>query len=408
MIFKEKFEKRIFILSIFIRLCVLLIIFLLSSYMEKGFIASHRDVDDWRYEAGGEYYAQYANSLFDVDIFTEAFARWNDWKGYQLDRPFSSTPMWYWIVCDMMYITKTYWAVRILNILIAGFSSIYIYRFSFLAYGKKTARLATKLFTFLPYPVIFSCFSYKDHLVLLCTFYLLHLAVKIRYKIKIDRIQILVGAILLLIMMLTRSGLSTIFLGVFMVISFIKIEDIKKIINIKMIIVLGVILVFSYFFYDVILYKFKVYLAANINSTNVGNTISIVTITKLRDFYKLPFTYIFSTIMPIGIGKLTNSWFSIVANINILMIPIGIGGVLYVFLKRKKDYILFWVTLGYYLISIIMSTGIFRHYYSLLPLTFIVFADFITRSKKIERVLLILGTILSIVLLFFYYIFYRS
>ena len=54
MIFKNRYEKKVFLINIIIRIIVLIIVIMLSSYMEKGFIASHRDVDDWRYEAGGE------------------------------------------------------------------------------------------------------------------------------------------------------------------------------------------------------------------------------------------------------------------------------------------------------------------------------------------------------------------
>ena len=155
------YEKKIFLTTILVRLFFLILVVLLSAYMEKGFIASHRDVDDWRYEEGGFYYSQNATSLIDSNTFTEAYGRMNDNTGYNLYRPFYSTPLWYWVVCIIMYMTKTYWTVRILNIIIAGMSSVVIYNFTKKTYGEKVARLTSKLFALLPYPVLFSLFSFS-------------------------------------------------------------------------------------------------------------------------------------------------------------------------------------------------------------------------------------------------------
>ena len=84
------YEKKIFLTTILVRLFFLILVVLLSAYMEKGFIASHRDVDDWRYEEGGFYYSQNATSLIDSNTFTEAYGRMNDNTGYNLYRPFYS------------------------------------------------------------------------------------------------------------------------------------------------------------------------------------------------------------------------------------------------------------------------------------------------------------------------------
>lgn len=411
MIFKNRYEKKVFLINIIIRIIVLIIVIMLSSYMEKGFIASHRDVDDWRYEAGGEYYSQNANSLFDVETFIEAFGRLKDSTGYgmKLSNLFTkSTPFWYWTVCIVMYITKTYWAVRVLNILIAGFSSIYIYRFSKKIYGEKVGRLSAMLFSILPYPVIFSCFSYKDHLVLLCTFYLLYISTKCRYNTKINISEKFIFVLLTIILMLTRSGLSIILLGLCICIAFLKKIKFKSFFSLKGLFLLLLILGSLFFFREPIIHKFNHYLSWNMNTQEAGNTISIVTITKIRELYKLPFTYIFSIIVPIAIGDIHNSWFSFVANTNIIMLPIAIGSLMFIFFKRKKDMLLFLMLIGYYSISIVMSTGIFRHYYSVLPIAYIFFSSFITKAKKSDYLFLILISIIGIFLILLYYIFIKG
>ena len=406
MLFKNKYEKKIFTITFLIRILMLIVIFILSEYMERGFISSDMLVDDWRYEEGGIYYSQNAKSIFDVETFTEAFARLGDNTGYgmTLSRLFTkSTPFWYWVVCITIYITKTYWAVRILNIIIASFCSIYIYRFTKITYGEKTARLVGYLFSLLPYIVIFSCFSYKDTFIMLCTFYLLYISVKLRYKIKITKIELLNSLLLLIMMMLTRSGLSIILSGLCFCIVFIKEIKLKKIFKFKYLILIVIILLGTYFFQEPIVHKYNAYLSANMNTQEAGNTISMVTITKIRDFYKLPLTYMFSIISPIGIGYFHNSWFSVISNINIIMVPIAVGGLIYIFFKKKSDKLLFQMLMVYYSISIIMSIGIFRHYYSVLPLTFIPFSNYIIKGKKADYLLLIIASILGMLIIFIYY-----
>lgn len=399
------YEKKIFFITISIRIVFLILVILLSTHMEKGFIASHRDVDDWRYEEGGFYYSQNATSLIDTQTFTEAYGRMDDYTGYNLNKPFSSTPLWYWVVCIVMYITKTYWVVRILNIIIAGVSSVVIYNFTKKIYGEKVARLTSKLFALLPYPVLFSLFSYKDHLVLLFTFYLLDTSVYLKYNRKITLQKILISIVVVLGIMLTRSGLSIILLGVCFVIVFIREINIKNIFNIKMLFLLLLVIGLFLIFYQDIMHKYNAYSTINLDTKETNNTISLVLITSIKDLYKVPLTYMFSIINPIGIGSFNNSWFSIVSNINFVMIPIAIGSLLYILTKKKRDKIIFYSLLGYYLISIIMSTGIFRHYYSLLPITFIPFSDYIYRSRKEEKLILIIFSTLGIIALFYYYFF---
>ena len=57
MLFKNKYEKKIFTITFLMRILMLIVIFILSEYMERGFISSDMLVDDWRYEEGGIYYS---------------------------------------------------------------------------------------------------------------------------------------------------------------------------------------------------------------------------------------------------------------------------------------------------------------------------------------------------------------
>ena len=165
--------KLIIITAFFVRLLMLFVVFYFQDYMEDGFIGSSTYYDDYRYELGAENYAVNAKSLIDVSAFVQVYAEVGDWVGYKLATPFDSTPLWYWVACIVIYIFKTKWVLRILNVVISSVAILYVYRFANMVYGEITAFKVCRLLAFLPYPVIFSCFSYKDQLVMLIFFYLL-------------------------------------------------------------------------------------------------------------------------------------------------------------------------------------------------------------------------------------------
>lgn len=200
-VYKKNNAFKYIVIALIARLFMLTIVFLLSDYFSQGFIGSENYYDDFRYEAGGLYYMQNATSIIDIQSFADAYASVNDWVGYKLSTPFTSTPLWYWVVCIVMYIFKTKWAVRILNIFLSAFAVGYVYRFSELVYGEKTAEKASLLLALLPYPVIFSCFAYKDQLVMLLTFCLLYTAAYYKYYSYISFTEILKTLFVILCLM---------------------------------------------------------------------------------------------------------------------------------------------------------------------------------------------------------------
>lgn len=399
-------EKQIFCRALIVRVIMLVIIFIFSGYMADGFIGSDTYYDDYRYEAGGEYYSENAKSIIDIGAFVSAYASVGDWVGYHfLESPIDASPLWYWIVCIIMYITKSKWAVRMVNVIFSSLAILYVYRFTKIIYGESIAERTCKLLTFLPYPLIFSCFSYKDQLIMLCTFFLLWVATRYRYY-EIMNVKTVLGiATASIILLFTRGGLTAILLVLCVLIMFVKnfslkISKRKLIIGALFIIVALVIFGQSF---NTIIFKVEYYFARHENTLG-GTSISFLTVNGLTEIYKLPLTYIFSVLMPIGMFGEINSWYSIVANANVIMTFIAVGATLYIF-RKKEDKIVFWGCLFFYLISIITSINIFRHYYSLIPFNLVAFSaawEDRSNSHSMKLLILIGGLLLSLLLILYY------
>lgn len=404
---KSVLKKTVF-RALIIRLIVLVIIACSGSW-EQSFIHQGLGVtDDYKYEMGATLFAENADGLLDAKTFSWAFntVDASDWTGGHLSSPISYSVFWYLIVCFLVWITKTKYSIRVLNIILACVSMKYIHNFARKVWGEDVADKSIKLFAFLPYPIIFCCFGYKEELVLFCTFFLLSYAVDYRYggRLTISAIvkMLLVGLLLLGI----RSGISLILFAVCIIIMFFPDLGSGSNLSIKKILpffLLFAVAIFVFIrFGGAITYKANAYLGGKRGGED---TISVLMINRLTDIWKLPLSYMFSIIMPISLFKELNSWLALVDTLNICMVPISVGAILYVFMCKKPDRIVFWGILGYYLIYVITSLDIFRQYASLLPLNLIFFSAFSVNANYSKKVLMYLGTIaMSFVLLAFYVI----
>ncbi len=390
--------KTIMLVALIVRLLALLII-MNSGDWSESFLGSGINTDDWRYEAGGLYYAQHANGLIDINAFTIAYANLGDWVGYHLENPFSNAVLWYIIVCILMYITKSVISVRLFNIFLAVISIYYIYKFADLVFGKVVARKSSWLMALLPYPVLFSCFGYKEQLAMFCTFYLLYKAVRYRDKKQMTIRDILKMVFAAVVLMGIRSGISIALIIICFVIMFIQdLNTIKKHGNIFFL--LGVAVVVGSFvlyrFWRVISYKLDVYLTSHKEVTDA--TISFLMINGIRDIYKLPFSYLFSILMPIGHISSITSWSGVVGALSFCMAPIAVGAGAYVF-KKKPDAIVYWSCMAYYCIYVITSLNIFRQYASLLPLSLIFYSAWISSVKRKDISFIVCFAAIAVILL---------
>ena len=389
--YRSRTVNKVFWNAFILRAFFLILILVFYSKMESGFISSNFKVDDWRYLEGASRYARSAKSLFDFDAFLKSYASLQDWVGYNVknEGAFAATPLWYYICCGFVYIFRSVWSVRIFTMLLSSLSVIYIYQYASLIYGKKVALLSSRLFAYLPYPAIFSCFAYKDHLFLFLIFFVFAKAAKYRKirELKKPEYLCVIGAIIA--MLLLRSGFTVLIVAVAFWIAINP--DLKKLSN-KQKILLGVIAVCMLFLYvafrSIIAYKLGAYVD-NRGEELASNTISFLTVNSIFQIYKLPFAYIFATVSPINVMGDLNSWYSVVANLNLTLCPVSAGSCMYLF-DKKDDKILYLGTLSLFLITIVTSINIFRHYYSLMPFIMIFFSAFWSKANIEKKLLCIL------------------
>ena len=404
---EKNYGKVIFVSALTVRLIVLLCIFTFTPQMSTGFLSdSYLQNDDVRYETGGMYYAETAEKPIDKETFTQAYISVNDYVGLQLGNPFKSLSLWHWTVCLILYFTKTVVFVRLLNAYISSVACVVVYKFAQVVSEERVARCTACLLAFLPYPVVFSCFSYRDHLIMTLTFIALYLAAKYNKEGSFRHLGewVFLGCVILILLMI-RSGLPLILFGLCVFIMFG--ERLKRIdLKYYILILFGVGLVSLMFvrYSEALFFKFGVYISGR-SAQNPAGALKYLNINGIKDIYKIPFTYMFSVIMPISLNQeKVASWADIIGHINIIMVFISIGSFIYVF-KKKKTPIVYWTCIAYYLVSIVASLGIFRHYFSLLPIVYMAFSDFYFNRNRTETVLwLFISAAFGMALIGYYYI----
>lgn len=367
--------NRICIRGFVIRLIALAITLLFSNQLTTGFMRSNYDSDDLRYADGGLYYGQHANSLIDVESFVDAFLSVGDYTGQASD-----IALWYWLVCILSYIFKSTVIVKIVNILFGVACIKIIYELCRIVYpgNEKIAELAAKLYAYMPYPVFFSCFLYKDQFLCLIFLLIFYLVYKSKNLFNFRDLALL--TILLVLFTLTRSGMLPILIACVGYIEYNKADN-KYNKTFYTFISIIVTFVAGYYLYlynmDVINHKLDAYVANRAGgSTYNGTFIQHVMVNNIWDIWKIPFAFLFTILQPLYIGGKIENWNELTGFFNIAFIPVVIGNGLYIFCKEKNNKIFWIVMMVIFSIMIFVSLGVFRHFYYLMPLPMIFYADY--------------------------------
>ena len=414
-IFTDNLEelKRILRDAFKVRIIALLIIFLCTPSWSIGFLSPKAYTfmpDDIRYEAGAMQYAKTASSIVDREAFKLAYIQYGDRKGYETNW-FTATPLWYWIVCITIYITRTNLTVRLLNITLACFGIKYLYLLAELLFDKKTALLASKLYAFLPYPVAFSCFAYKDHLMFLGTAYLLYVSFLYRYQRRLSKRRILPIILSAFCCASLRSGLT--FALIFMCL-FIAFSTYLK--RKRALFSIGVALVLCLLFargfvidsLNSLIYKASFYQTDRQSFIAENRGISIATISGAKDFYKLPITFLVAVSMPLKVNFKFQSWSDLISLPSMAVMPaVAVGAFLDIFLKKHQDALAKLALLLYYLLCAVTSISYARHYYSLLFIPIAMCAHYVSHASRSEK-FIHLALAVSYSGLLFLYLLYRT
>lgn len=369
--------KKICIIGLVLRLLMLSIVLIFGDSVSTGLFGSTSINDDVRYLEIADSYARSAKFIIDVPAFQNTLDSIE--AGYFHD---AFTSLWDWVVCVLYFILRSEVLVKIVNILFAVWSVKCIYDICKGEFGEKTARLASSLYAFLPYPVIFSCFLYKDQFYTLVTLLLIRHALKCAGNIKLN--DVIIMAILVIASMLTRTGL--VVLVVFGLFFVLFKKGGYKIKWSTILVVLPIILIIGWYVVSLSWEPMQRKLLAYVYEYNLDSekdTIGFFAIKSPDQLWKYPFSLLFLLFQPLQLSlSQINCWMDVAGYLNIVAVPVAIGNILYLGnIKIKKTY-LYWLTQAFYLVTIITSLGIVRHQYYLQPFMMIIFANYYYQTKN--------------------------
>lgn len=369
--------KKICAAGFLLRLIMLAVVLLYGENVSTGLLGSTNVNDDVRYLEIAESYAHSAKFIIDIPAFQNTLDSIE--TGYFHD---AFTSLWDWVVCILYYLLRSEILVKIVNILFAIWSVKCIYDICKGEFGEKVARLASSLYAFLPYPIIFSCFLYKDQFYTLITLLLIRHALRCAGHIKLKDIVIM--SLLVVASMLTRTGLVVLVLAALLVVLYKK-GGYKVRFSSLAIVVPLVVLIAAYVIslsWEPIQRKLLTYVY-EFSLDSEKDTIDFFIIKSPAQLWKYPFSLMFLLFQPLSLSaSKILCWMDVAKYLNIVAVPVAIGNILYLgAFKMKKTY-LYWLTQLFYLITIITSLGIVRHQFYLQPFMMMIFAVYYYKTKN--------------------------
>ena len=349
-------------------ICLFLILVVFSKYVSPYLI-----FDDVEYENVALNYIKTATSIIDKSSFANVGG-----AGYL-------QPFWPWITCIFGYIFRTQYAARFLNIILSTLNVILVYKLAFEVSNSDVVSMkAAKITSYLPIFILISCFNIKDIYIMTAIIYSFWILVKFDKMSKVKIYEIILMIALMFGAYLSRGAI------VEMMIIFYSIVILKSILKRKKYIIallsIIIVAVVAFLLKDRIIGAFYSKINDYISSGRTSTSISFVRIDSISQIYKLPLTYAFATIQPFSLNLFNLNgitiWMQIINFLNVTIIPIAVGNFIYIFIK--KDNLTFWLTTIIMFSSIIiLSLGVFRHYFFLMPVEIINYSC--CSSKKIEN-----------------------
>lgn len=378
--------KRILILSFSIKILILIALTLINSGDIGGYNNNSIKSDDFRYVSGAIYYSENAKSLIDKEVFTHAFSRLGDYTGYS-----TNFSLWYWLLCIGAYLFKSIFVLRVMNILFSILTAYYIYKLCLLLFNKKSANFALIIYSFNPYFVIFPLFLYKDQLITLLMvqlFYFLY-----SYFISNKKHYLIYLLLVLVLFSFLRTGfvflLGAAILVLFLIREkqFLNYTNFSKSKNFIYIFGISILLIYTLPFFlvnnfEIIQKKLVAYIIERQISSS--DTISLFQISAISDIYKLPFTFVFALLQPVNLTSQISSVSGFVGIINLFGVFLAVGNCLALFDKRIRNLNFTWIINALFIITLISSLGISRHYYFMLPFYVIFLSVFITKKNNLK------------------------
>lgn len=342
---------KVFLLAIAVRLITLMIVYLLEDKLGLYLYA-----DDKTYESYAIMYSNFATEIYDMNAFRIAE------RG--LGGTINVAKLFFNYNAVLYHITKATISLRLSNILFSSLTVVPIFYLTKELFSKKEAIIASLLFALIPYNVVMSVFLFKDILIILILSTQLYFVMKYFNTGNVSPFFFL----LLIPMPGIRDGLSLFVIGLmflsFVVRNYHKNRTIRLIlwVVVPVIGIVGLVAFRSTIF--LLVERFAFYLD---RGRGDGDGITLIRVDSIKQLYKLPLTWIFSTFMPISFNFELKGWADLLGILNYSLFLISPAYLIYMLLGKKemKHLIFFLPMLILHLLVIVLVINIPRHYYFL-------------------------------------------
>ena len=382
--------------TVYFGLLLRLVMFVIILYIASNYWDIFYIEDDKKYEELAAIYKANARHLFDMELFDTITL------GY-------AAKFWPFVICMATKLTGFAYIGRLINVILSTLCIAVTYNLCYeVSSNQKTALTAARLYAFLPFPIIVSCFPIKDIFIMVATMYAFYIFVRVQRSRKVSVFQYLLLAALLVCIFLCRGAVTEILLLFFVIYYLQKLYKAKKYFAAVFLLLaaLGVFMAFRSTIMESFSTKLDTYGGY---AAEEAAGLNAIRVTGITDLYKLPLAYAFAILQPMKLELLTlgndvRPWRTVMGYSNMTMYPVAVGAWLYMF--SKKHNLFYWLSSFVMFAAVLMlSLGVSRHYLFMLPAHMINYALYMEETHvnfKNRRTLVILGTFALLVVVFSY------
>lgn len=382
--------------TVWIGFALRLLMLVIIVYVASEFWDIYYLEDDKKYEELAAVYRANARGVLDMELFERLTI------GY-------AATFWPLVMCVSAKLIGYIYAGRLINVILSSLCIVVTYNLCYeISENKKTALTAARLFSYMPFSILVSCFPIKDIFIMLGTMYAFYIFVRVQNDRKVSPFQVGILAILLVCIYFCRGAVTELLLIYLLVYYLQKLYVTKKYLA-AVILLMVVVVVFALFRTEILApFTTKLETYENYGADEAGG-LNAIRVTGLTDIYKLPLAYAFAMLQPMKlelftIAEDTRPWRTVMGYANITMYPVVLGAWLYTFVKKHN--LFFWLSsFAMFTAVIMLSLGVSRHYLFLLPIHMINYSLYMEDTHenfKNRKTLVILGTFALFVLVFCY------
>jgi 4-amino-4-deoxy-L-arabinose transferase-like glycosyltransferase len=370
---EKKYLFLIFMIALLMRSIVILFIYGFQDAWGTYFY-----LDDWKYETYSVIYGDIASKIFDIDAMKLA--------GQQIGG-IAVGQFYFRLNAIIYYMTRSVVALRLMNAFFSSLTIVPIYLLTKELFSSKEAKIASWIFALLPYHIIMSAFLFKDILIVLFMSTALYMIIK---YYKYGYIKILPFLAIILPTQWLRDGIPIFLIGILCLAFLFRNYKKRKVFLIALWIIIPVFsIVFVYIFSDTLLLlysRFEIYM--NFGREHSGG-INIIRIDNLKQLYKLPLTWIFSTFFPITFGFEIDSWSALMGILNYSLFFLSPAYIFFTikYKKNKAQKLFFLPLFLLHLLVIILVINVPRHYYFLHFYIIICSSAYLSSLKTQKKIL---------------------